>query len=172
MYVGWHSILTLKTTVTRLNKMANINGNIYLKPCGGSEKWLIIKWIECGTYLPRSEPNLEGGGCDIVNKPYDLYFGPHGHIGVCCLSKCSYQVIMFGGPLGDASSIGVLRSVYKARGCRTSGLGKKQVSLSHKRIKATQQDLSNHILLYKTNGIDYGPHSSVPFTGQIISSVH
>ena len=97
--------------------------------------------------------------CDIVTKSYDLYFGPRGHIGVCCLSKCSYQVIMFGGPLGDASSIGVLRSVYKARGCRTSGLGKKQVSLSHKRAKATQQDLRNHIRLCRTNGMGYVPHS-------------
>ena len=37
-YVGRHSILALKTTVTRLNKMANINGNIYLKPCDGLGK--------------------------------------------------------------------------------------------------------------------------------------
>ena len=66
---------------------------------------------------------------------------------------------MFGDPLGDASSIGVLCSVYKARCCRSSGLGKKEMSLRHKRTKATQQDLSNNILLYKTNGIDYVPHS-------------
>ena len=63
---------------------------------------------------------------------------------------------MFGGPLGDASSFGVLCRVYKARCCRGSGLGK-QVSLRHKRTKATQQDLSNHILLCRTNGMDYVP---------------
>ena len=38
-------------------------------------------------------------------------------------------------------------------------LGKKEMSLRHKRTKATQQDLDNHILLYKANGIDYVPHS-------------
>ena len=31
-------ILALKTTVTRLNKMANINGDMYLKPCDGLGK--------------------------------------------------------------------------------------------------------------------------------------
>ena len=97
--------------------------------------------------------------CDIVSKCYDLYFGSCGYIGVWCLSKCSYQVILFGDPLGDAPSIGVLCSVYKARCCRSSDLGKKQVSLKHKRTKATQQDLDNYILLCKTNGIDYVPHS-------------
>ena len=96
---------------------------------------------------------------DIVNKCYNLYFGSYGHIGVWCLSKCSYDVIMFGGPLGDAPCIGVLCSIYKARCCRNSGLGKKQVSLRHKGTKATQQDLDNYILLGKTNGIDYVPHS-------------
>ena len=107
----------------------------------------------------RSGPNLEGGGCGIVTKRYDLYFGSCGQIGVRWCSQCSYDVIICGGPLGDAPSIGVLCSVYKARCCRNSGLGKKQVSLRHKRTKATQQDLSNHILLCKTNGIDYVPHS-------------
>ena len=34
-YVGRHSILALRTAVTRLNKMANINGDMYLKPCDG-----------------------------------------------------------------------------------------------------------------------------------------
>ena len=100
--------------------------------------------------------------CGVVTKCYDLYFGSCGHIGVWCLSKCSYDVIMCGGPLGDAPSIGVLCSVYKARCCRSSGLGKKEMSLRHKRTKATQQDLDNHILLCKTNGIDYVPHSSTP----------
>ena len=94
-----------------------------------------------------------------MTKCYDLYFGSCGHIGVWCLSKCSYDVIMSGGPLGDASSIGVLCSVYKARCSRSSGLGKKEMSLRHKRTKATQQDLDNHILLCRTNGIDYVPHS-------------
>ena len=66
---------------------------------------------------------------------------------------------MFGDPLGDAPSVGVLCSVYKARCCWSSGLGKKQVSLRHKRTKATRLDLDNPILLCNTNGIDYGPHS-------------
>ena len=139
--------------------MANINGNIYLKPCKGFKKGPITKRIECGTHLPRSGPNLEGGGCDIVSKPYGLYFGSCDHIGSGWCSKCSYDVIMCGGPLGGAPSIGVLCSVYKARCCRSSDLGKKEMSLRHKRTKATQQDLSNHILLCKTNGIDYVPHS-------------
>lgn len=94
-----------------------------------------------------------------MTKRYDLYFGSCGQIGVRWCSQCSYDVIICGGPLGDAPSIGVLCSVYKARCCRSSGLGKKQVSLRHKGTKATQQDLDNHILLYKTNGIDYVPHS-------------
>ena len=97
--------------------------------------------------------------CDIVSKPYGLYFGSCDHIGSGWCSKCSYDVIMCGGPLGGAPSIGVLCSVYKARCCRSSGLGKKQMSLRHKGTKATQQDLDNHILLCKTNGIDYVPHS-------------
>ena len=139
--------------------MANISGNIYLKPCEGFKKGPLTKRIECGAYLPRSGPNLEDGGCDMATKCYDLYFGSCDPIEVWCLSKYSYDVIMFGGPLGDAPSIGVLCSVYKARCCRSSGLGKKQVSLRHKRTKATQQDLDNHILLYKTNGIGYVPHS-------------
>ena len=84
---------------------------------------------------------------------------PYNHIGVWCLSKCSFHVIMCGGLLGDAPSIGVLCSVYKARCCRSSGLGKKEMSLRQKRTKATQQHLDNHILLCKTNGIDYVPHS-------------
>ena len=101
---------------------------------------------------------------DIVTKRYDLYFGSCGHIGVSVCSKCSYDVIMFGGPLGDAPSIGVLCSVYKARCSRSSGLGKKEMSLRHKRTKATQQDLGNHILLCKTNGIDYVPPLLTPAT--------
>ena len=99
-------------------------------------------------------------GCgDIVTKCYDLYFELCDHIGVRWCSQCSYDVIMCGSPLEDAPSFGVLCSVYKARCSRSSGLGKKQVSLKHKRTKATQQDLSNNILLCKTNGIDYVPHS-------------
>ena len=39
--------------------------------------------------------------------------------------ECPYYVIMFVGPLGDALSLGDLRSVYKAGCCRSSGLGKK-----------------------------------------------
>ena len=94
-----------------------------------------------------------------MSKPYGLDFGSCDHIGSGWCLRCSYQVIMFGDPLGDASSIGVLCSVYKARCSRSSGLWKKQVSLRHKRTKATQQDLDVHILLCKTNGIDYVPHS-------------
>ena len=67
--------------------------------------------------------------------------------------ECSFHVTMFGGPLGDALSFEILCSVYKAGCCRSSGLGKKQVSFRHKRTKATQQDLSNHIQLCKTNGM-------------------
>ena len=37
---------------------------------------------------------------------------------------CSFHVIMFVGPLGDALSFGDLCSVYKAGCCRSSGLGK------------------------------------------------
>ena len=99
-----------------------------------------------------------------MSKPYGLYFGSCDHIGSGWCSKCSYDVIMCGGPLGDALPAGVLRSVYKARCCRGSDVGKKEMSLRHKRTKATQQDLDNHILLCKTNGIDYVPHSSTPAT--------
>ena len=75
------------------------------------------------------------------------------------IPKCSYHVIMFGGPLRDAPSIGVLCSVYNTRCLSELGPWKKQVSLRHKRTKATQQDLSTHILLYKTNCIDHVPHN-------------
>ena len=154
-------------TVTRLDKMANTNGNIYLKPCEGFKEELLTKSLECGTYLPRSRPNLEGGGCDVVTKRYDLYFGSCDHIGTRRCLRCSFHVIMFGGPLGDARSLGDLCSVYKAGCCRSSGLGKKQVSFRHKRTKATQQDLSNHIQLCKTNGMGYVPHSSTPRIGNL-----
>ena len=60
--------------------------------------------------------------------------------------------------------VGVLCSVYKARCSRSSGLGKKQVSLRHKRTKATQQDLNNYILLCKKNGIGYVRYSLAPTT--------
>ena len=79
--------------------------------------------------------------------------------------ECSFHAIMFVGPLGDALSPGILCSVYKAGCCRSSGPGKKQVSLRHKRTKATQQDLCNQIQLCKTNGIGYVPHSSAPRIG-------
>ena len=94
-----------------------------------------------------------------MSKPYGLDYGLYDHIGVRWCSKCSYDVIMCGGPLGDAPSVGVLCSVYKARCCRSSGFGKKEMSLRHKRTKATQQDLDNHILRCRTNGIEDGPHS-------------
>ena len=95
----------------------------------------------------------------VVTKRYDLYFRSYDNIGTRRCLRCSYQVIMFGDPLGDVPSVRVLCSVYKARCCRSSGLGKKEMSLKYKRTKATQQDLDNHILLYKTNGIEDGPHS-------------
>ena len=79
--------------------------------------------------------------------------------------ECSFHVIMFGGSFGDTLSFGILGSVYKAGCCRSSGLGKKQVSLRHKRTKATQQDLCNHILVHRSNGIGYVPHSSAPRIG-------
>ena len=127
---------------------------------------MISPRIELGTFCALSRchnqldhETIQMKVCGIVTKRYDLYFGSCGQIGVRWCSQCSYDVIICGGPLGDAPSIGVLCSVYKARCCRSSGLEKKQVSLRHKGTKATQQDLSNHILLYKTNGIDYVPHS-------------
>ena len=46
--------------------------------------------------------------------------------------ECSFRVIMFGGPLGDALSFGDLCSVYKAGCCQSSDLWKKQVSLRHR----------------------------------------
>ena len=49
--------------------------------------------------------------------------------------------------------------VYISEVLSEFGLGKKKMPLRHKRTKATQQDLDNHILLYKTNGIDYVPHA-------------
>ena len=63
--------------------------------------------------------------CDVVTKCYDLYFGSCDHIGTRRCLRCSFHVIMFGGPLGDALSLGDLCSVYKAGCCRSSGLGKK-----------------------------------------------
>ena len=84
-------------------------------------------------YKLRHKPNAPLG--DVVTEPYALYFG------------------LF----ADASSFGVLCSVYKARCCRSSGFGKRPVSLRNKRTKAAQQDLNNHILLCKTNGIGYVP---------------
>ena len=46
--------------------------------------------------------------------------------------ECSFHVTMFVGPLGDAPSFGDLCSVYKAGCCRSSDLGKKQVSFRHR----------------------------------------
>ena len=123
------------------------------EPARAEPKRFLILRLNHSAKMPQYE------FCDIVSKPYGLYFGSCDHIGSGWCSKCSYDVIMCGGPLGGAPSIGVLCSVYKARSCRSSGLGKKEMSLRHKRTKATQQDLSNHILLCKTNGIDYVPHS-------------
>ena len=114
MQIRWHSILALRAMVTRLNKMTNINENIYFKLCDRFKKELLTEWIEYGTYIPRSGPNLEGGGCDIVTKRYDLYFGPRDHIGVWCLSKCSYHVIVFRGP-SESCVAYIKRGVVRAR---------------------------------------------------------
>ena len=84
----------------------------------GAQRWQ--RWI-----LPLNHLRLRCRLCGIVTKCYDLYFGSCDHIGSGWYSKCSYDVIICGGPLGDAPSIGVLCSVYKARCCRNSGLGKK-----------------------------------------------
>ena len=103
--------------------------------------------------------------CDVAIKCYDLYFGSCDHIGTRRCLRRSFHVIMFGGPLGDALSLGILCSVYKAVCCRSSGLGKKQVSFRHKRTRATQQDLGNHILVHRSNDISHVPHSSAPRIG-------
>ena len=73
----------------------------------------------------QSRLNLEGGGCDVVTKRYDLYFGSCDRIGTRWCLRYSYHVIMFVGPLGDALSFGILCSVYKVGCCRSSGPGKK-----------------------------------------------
>ena len=86
---------------------------------------------------------------DIVTKCYALYFGSPYHIGVRWCSRCSYHVIMCGGPFGDAPSIGVLCSVYKAKCCWSSGLGKKEMSLRHRRTKATHNRISITIHFYE-----------------------
>ena len=77
-------------------------------------------------------------------------------------TECSFHVTMFVSPLGDALSLGDLSSVYKAGCCRSSDLGKKQVSFRHKRTKATQQDLSNHILEHRSNGIGVTKKNAPP----------
>ena len=59
-----------------------------------------------------TRPNV--GPCDVVTKCYDLYFGSCDHIGTRWCLRCSFHVIMFVGPLGDALSLGILCSVYKA----------------------------------------------------------
>ena len=65
------------------------------------------------------------GICNVVAKRYDLYFGSFDHIGTKWCLRYLYYAIMFVGPLGDALSLGDLCSVYKARCCPSSGLGKK-----------------------------------------------
>ena len=84
-------------------------------------------------------------GCNVVTKYAYLYCGSCDHIELQYHLECSYHVAMFVGPLGDALSLGDLCSVYEAGCCWVSGLGKKQVSLRHRRTKTTQQDLCNHI---------------------------
>ena len=105
--------------------------------------------------------------CDVVAKRYDLYFGSCDHVGTRWYLRCSFRVIVFVGPLGDTLSFGDLCSVYKAGCCRSSGLGKKQVSLRYKITKATQQDLCNHILLRKTNGMWYALDSTTLRLGNL-----
>ena len=92
-------------------------------------------------------PNSDNN-CGIVSKPYGLDFGSCDHSGS---GWCSYQVIMFGDPLGDAPSTGVLCSVYKARCSLSSIPAWEKASVPQTQITdATQQDLDNHILLGKT----------------------
>ena len=66
---------------------------------------------------------------------------------------------MFGGPLGDAPSIGVLCSVYRAGFLSELGPWEKASFTQIQIARPTKQDLSNHILLCRTNGMDYVPHS-------------
>ena len=93
----------------------------------------------------------------IVSKCYDLYFGSlldqDGAQSVRTMLSCSATHSGTRRP-SESCVAYIKRGVLGAR-----ALGKKQVSLRHKRTKATQQDLSNHILLCSTNGIDYVPHS-------------
>ena len=129
--------------------------------------------------MEKNQEILESGALDrsakqpilvgrlLLSKCYFIYFGSYDHIWAVYHSKRLYHVIMFVGQLEDALSLGILYSVYKAGCCRSSGLGKKQVSLRHKRTKATQQDLCNHILLCKTNGIGYVPHSTTTRIGNL-----
>ena len=62
--------------------------------------------------------------------------------------------------LGDLFLVLESCVVYIKRGVvGARALGKRKCPSNTREPKATQQDLSNHILLYKTNGIDYVPHS-------------
>ena len=78
-----------------------------------------------GQELNTAQQNVEGEGCDVVTKCYDLYFGSCDHIGTRWCLRCSFHVIILVSPHGDALSLGDLCSVYKAGCCRISGLGKK-----------------------------------------------
>ena len=74
--------------------------------------------------------NYVTGLSELIDKIYIL-----GHVVILesnATPECSFHVIMFVGPLRDALSFGDLCSVYKAGCCRSSGLGKKQVSLRHR----------------------------------------
>ena len=86
-------------------------------------------------YRPRHKPNAPLG--DVVTEPYALYFG------------------LF----AEALSVGVF-VVYIKRGVvEAQALRKGQCHSETRRTKAAQQNLNNHILLCKTNGIGYVPRS-------------
>ena len=90
---------------------------------------ILIQYDHMTQNLGHKAYSLYHSFCGIVTRCYDPYFGSCDHIVLRWCLRCSYEVIICGGLLGDAPSIGVLCSVYKARCCRTSGLWKKQVSL-------------------------------------------
>ena len=75
--------------------------------------------------------------------------------------ECSFHVIMFVGPLGDARPSETCVAYIKRN---VVGVGPWEASgvFSTQRTKATQQDLCNHILVHRSNGIGYVPHSSTP----------
>ena len=78
---------------------------------------------------------------------------------------------MFGGPLGDAPSIGVLCSYIKRGVVGARALGKRKCPSDTREPRPHEQDLDNHILLCKTNGIDYVPTPNPHRNGLNLSPV-